>query len=39
MQDVLTKLGVTAIGEVGDPFDPEIHQAVSHARMTRSVRM
>ena len=30
LQDVLTKLGVTAIGEVGDPFDPEIHQAVSH---------
>ena len=30
LQDVLAKLGVTAIGEVGDPFDPEIHQAVSH---------
>jgi molecular chaperone GrpE len=27
---VLTKLGLTAFGEVGDPFDPEIHEAVLH---------
>lgn len=26
----LTKLGVTAMGEVGEPFDPDLHNAVSH---------
>jgi len=26
----LEKMGVTAIGEPGEPFDPEVHNAVSH---------
>lgn len=26
----LTKLGVTAMGEVGEAFDPDLHNAVSH---------
>lgn len=30
LQEVLGKLGVESIGEVGDAFDPELHQAVSH---------
>jgi molecular chaperone GrpE len=30
MKDALSKLKVEAIGAVGDPFDPELHQAVSH---------
>jgi molecular chaperone GrpE len=27
---ILTKLGLEAFGEVGDPFDPTIHEAVMH---------
>ena len=27
---VLTKLGLVAFGEVGDPFDPTVHEAVMH---------
>lgn len=30
LQDVLEKLQVSAVGEPGDAFDPELHQAVSH---------
>lgn len=30
MQDVLTSLGVKKIETVGKPFDPELHEAVSH---------
>lgn len=30
LQDILSKLGVTPIGAEGEPFDPELHQAVSH---------
>ena len=30
LKDTLTKLKVEAIGEVGEPFDPSFHQAVSH---------
>lgn len=30
LQEVLGKLEVSAIGEPGEPFDPELHQAVSH---------
>jgi molecular chaperone GrpE len=26
----LTKIGLEAFGEVGDPFDPAIHEAVTH---------
>lgn len=26
----LKKLGVTAMGEIGEPFNPELHNAVSH---------
>ncbi len=28
--DALTKLGVTTMGEIGDEFNPELHNAVSH---------
>ena len=28
--EVLTKLGVEAVGEVGDKFDPNLHNAVMH---------
>ena len=27
---ILEKLGVTSFGEVGEPFDPNIHNAVMH---------
>lgn len=30
METSLTKLKVTAIGEIGEPFDPSVHSAVSH---------
>jgi molecular chaperone GrpE len=30
LDGVFTKLGLTAFGEVGDPFDPTIHEAVLH---------
>ena len=30
LTDTLTKLKVEPIGAVGEPFDPELHQAVSH---------
>lgn len=30
LQDVLTSLGVQKIETVGQPFDPELHDAVSH---------
>ncbi|GAB2472484.1 nucleotide exchange factor GrpE [Jatrophihabitans fulvus] len=30
LDGVLAKLGLTAFGEVGDPFDPERHEAVMH---------
>ena len=29
-QDILTQLGVEAVGERGEPFDPELHNAVMH---------
>lgn len=29
--EMLTKQGVEAFGEVGDPFDPNLHNAVAHA--------
>jgi molecular chaperone GrpE len=29
-ESVLSKAGVAAFGEVGDPFDPAIHEAVLH---------
>ena len=29
-QETLKKLGVEAFGEVGDPFDPNVHNAVMH---------
>lgn len=32
LQDVLEKLEVSAVGQVGEPFDPELHQAVSHVQ-------
>lgn len=28
--EALTKLGVTAMGEVGEPFNPDYHNAVAH---------
>jgi molecular chaperone GrpE len=31
LQSVVDKLGLVAFGEVGDPFDPSIHEAVLHA--------
>jgi len=30
LNDILSKLGVVAMGEVGELFNPEYHQAVSH---------
>jgi molecular chaperone GrpE len=30
LDGVFAKLGLTAFGEVGDPFDPSIHEAVLH---------
>lgn len=30
MQDILNSLGVEKIESVGKPFDPEVHEAVSH---------
>lgn len=30
LNSALEKMGVTAIGEKGEPFNPEIHNAVSH---------
>jgi molecular chaperone GrpE len=30
LEDVLAKLGLVSFGEVGDPFDPVIHEAVLH---------
>jgi molecular chaperone GrpE len=30
LERVVTRLGVTKFGEVGDPFDPRIHEALSH---------
>lgn len=30
LNDILSKLGVSVMGEVGEPFNPEYHQAVSH---------
>lgn len=31
LDGTLSKLGLTSFGEVGDPFDPVIHEAVQHA--------
>jgi len=31
LSEVLTKLGVTPFGEVGEAFDPNLHNAVMHA--------
>lgn len=31
LTSVVDKLGLVAFGEVGDPFDPSIHEAVMHA--------
>ena len=31
LEKVLDKLGVEAFGEVGDPFDPSVHEAVLHS--------
>ena len=31
LREVMEKMGVTEYGEVGDTFDPEIHNAVMHA--------
>jgi molecular chaperone GrpE len=31
LQAIVDKLGLVAFGEVGDPFDPSIHEAVMHA--------
>ena len=30
LNDILSKLGVAVMGTVGEPFNPEYHQAVSH---------
>ena len=30
LDEILTKLGVSTMGQVGEPFNPEYHQAVSH---------
>lgn len=30
LEGIVTKLGLEAFGEVGDPFDPAIHEAVMH---------
>ena len=34
LDGVFTKLGLAAFGEVGDPFDPTIHEAVLHDEST-----
>jgi molecular chaperone GrpE len=31
LEGIFTKLGLEAFGDVGDPFDPAIHEAVLHA--------
>jgi molecular chaperone GrpE len=31
LESVLSKLGLVAFGEVGDPFDPRIHEALMHS--------
>ena len=31
-KDINTKLGVSEFGDVGDPFDPNIHEAVMHVK-------
>lgn len=31
-QDILNQLGVEAIGQRGEPFDPELHNAVMHCQ-------
>ncbi|MDT4946750.1 MAG: molecular chaperone GrpE, partial [Pseudonocardiales bacterium] len=31
LEGIFTKLGLEAFGDVGDPFDPAIHEAVMHA--------
>ncbi|MEQ4208130.1 nucleotide exchange factor GrpE [Actinopolymorpha sp. B17G11] len=31
LESVLTKLGLVAFGEPGDPFDPRIHEALMHS--------
>ena len=31
LEGVVTKLGLEAFGETGDPFDPSVHEAVMHA--------
>ena len=31
-QDIFAKLGVTPLGEVGQPFDPNFHEAVAHTQ-------
>jgi molecular chaperone GrpE len=31
LESVLTKLGLVAYGEAGDPFDPRIHEALMHS--------
>jgi len=31
LEATLTKLGLEVFGEVGDPFDPAVHEAVTHA--------
>jgi molecular chaperone GrpE len=30
MMEILTRAGLERTGEPGDPFDPEIHEAVMH---------
>ena len=30
LNDILSKMGVAVMGTVGEPFNPEYHQAVSH---------
>jgi len=31
LESVLTRLGLTEVGQPGDPFDPTVHEAVSHS--------
>jgi molecular chaperone GrpE len=31
LEQITGKLGLTPFGEVGDPFDPQIHEALTHA--------
>ena len=35
LESVTGKLGLVAFGEVGDPFDPTIHEAVQHGESPR----